>query len=229
MEPIELDDPNRASRTRRRLAIGGLAVAMLVGSAVTVNAVASADADPNPPTSAATSDATTTAPADTTPEANPAPGSDEPVSTSAGAQDEWVTIPLDDPHLDPDQVLEQLQAAGITARSVAEGSDPFGGTAMTADGGVSASTEAGIGMQKDEDVPAGTITQIYAEWDEPEGVSDPDSGQGEGEGADLAPTPESIAAQEAYGEAVGVRLDDAAHTLSIRRDAKYPVLLFVTQ
>ena len=54
-------------------------------------------------------------------------------------------------------------------------------------------------------------------------------GKGEGEGADLAPTPESIAAQEAYGEAVGVRLDDAAHTLSIRRDAKYPVLLFVTQ
>ncbi len=141
--------PGRGTAVRR-LAIGGLAAAMLVGAMIALDA-------------------------GTTTKANRADA-----AISITQEDGWTTLELNDPHASATEVLAELHAAGIPATTAIEGSDSWGNEPMTADGMIGTFTEAGASLQAGGHVDPGTITQINVEFHAPDGLALPDAGQPEG-------------------------------------------------
>ena len=189
----------------RRVAIGGMAAAMLVGAMIALDA-------------------------GTTSKANRADA-----AVSITQEDGWTTLKLNDPQASASEVLAELHAAGISAKTAPEGSDPWadeptpgdeptnsGEELVTSGGAVGTFTEAGMTRQAGGQVDAGAIVEIQVEFTEPEGVSSP--GAGEPEGVD---EPVSETAERDYERAIGVRTDQEAQTVSIRNGEDHPVILFV--
>jgi hypothetical protein len=184
-----------AGATVGRLAAGGLAVAVAVAALVAHDA------------------------SDTSP-ARQADAAAVTITEQSG----WTTIGLRDPDASATDVIAELEAAGIDARALPEGADPWGSAPLEG-GMVGIATDAGLEVQRGGTVDVGTITQINVEYTEPAGVTSPDAGQADG--ADVAPTPESAADRAAYMDAIGVRTNADAGTVSIRQAGDHEVLLFV--
>ena len=186
-------------RARRRLAVVGFAALLLAGAVVLTD---QAPGGPRP---------------------QPAEASVVSIEEEQG----WQVISLIDPAATGAQVVEQLEASGIEARTAPQGTEPHPGDPTWFDrhpdgGTLGVVTDAGIALQKGEMVPAGRIVGFDVSFPGIAGPS-PSSGSGECVDAECDVDPE---AERAWFDANGVRTDEAAGSVSVKAGTENSVIVY---